>query len=279
MANKKFFGRVVRVTIKPKTGDGIILDGFDIAFDVDKNLEQEPNKAKITCYNLPDELRDKLQLKDDALLTLEAGYKQTYATIFEGNLTHALSAISGSDWVTNLEAEEKLKAYRSSFVAKSYGAGTPFKTVVEDIVKSFEGFKVTPEITRVISSIGETFPSGLTIDGPSAKVLSNVLRGVGLAFSIQNGQIQILEPGKASDKPPLVLDYSSGLVNVPQLGEKKEKATISFQCFINPELVPGRRVQLKEPKSVAGTYVAQVVKPKGSNFDNEFYDTVEAFVP
>jgi hypothetical protein len=187
-SGKRQFGRVVRVIVKSANGETTSIDGFDISFDVDKNLEPEPNKAKIKIYNLPEDFRNKLQLKDDSKITLEAGYRQTVAAIFEGNLTHALSGIEGPDWVTQITAEEGVKAYRSSYVAKSYGAGTPFKSVVEDIVKTFEGFKITPAITATLSSIGKSFPNGLTLDGQSAKVLNDILRGVGLGFSIQNGQ-------------------------------------------------------------------------------------------
>jgi hypothetical protein len=278
-SGKRQFGRVVRVIVKSANGETTSIDGFDISFDVDKNLEPEPNKAKIKIYNLPEDFRNKLQLKDDSKITLEAGYRQTVAAIFEGNLTHALSGIEGPDWVTQITAEEGVKAYRSSYVAKSYGAGTPFKSVVEDIVKTFEGFKITPAITATLSSIGKSFPNGLTLDGQSAKVLNDILRGVGLGFSIQNGQLQILRTGGANDQPAVQLDYSSGLVGIPQLGEKTDKATIKFQCFVQPEIVPGRRILLLEPKSVKGTYVCQTVKPKGSNFDNEFYDHIEAFIP
>ncbi len=274
------FGRVVRARITPKDGSSItVIEGFDVSFDIEKNLEQEPNKGKFKFYNLPEEFRNKLQLKDTDKIVFEAGYKDTVASIFEGNVTHVLSGIEGPDWVTNMEAEEGGKSYRQASVSKSYGEGTPFKTVVDDIVKTFDGLKVSPTVTAAIANIGKTFPNGLTIDGSSARVLNSILQGVGLTFSIQNGQMQILKFGGASDQPIVELDYSSGLVNIPQLGEKKDKATISFQCFTNPQIVPGRKVLLKQPKSARGTYVCQVVKIKGSTFDTEFYDTIEAFIP
>lgn len=274
------FGRVVRARISPADGSEVtLIEGFDVSFDIEKNTEQEPNKGKFKFYNLPEDLRNKLQLKDKDKISFEAGYKTTVASVFEGNVTHVLSGIEGPDWVTNIEAEEGGKAYRTSYVAKSYGEGTPFKTVVDDIVKTFEGLKVTPAVTATIANIGKTFPNGLTIDGSSARVLNSILQGVGLTYSIQNGQIQILASGASNDQPTIELDYSSGLVNVPQLGEKKDKATISFQCFTNPQIVPGRKVLLKEPKGARGVYVCNVVKIKGSTFDTEFYDTIEAFIP
>lgn len=274
----KFFGRVVRVHVKPKSADGFTVDAHDIAFDVEKTQEPEPNKAKVTLYNLEAAVRHKLQLKDDAEIEIEAGYVDTVATIFKGNITYAISELQGPDIVTSIEAEEGNKAYRSSFVAKSYGPGTPFKTVVKDIVKSFDGMGVTNEITKILDGIGDSFPNGLTIDGQSAKVLNDVLRGAGLAFSIQKGQIQIVKVGGASDEPAIALGYSSGLVGVPRLGEKKEQATITFQSFIQAGLVPRRKVQLDWIDD-QGEFVCQKVTHKGSNFDNEFYSTVEAFLP
>ncbi len=281
MADKRFFGRVCRATIVPQDNptDIVLLDGFDVSFDIEKTREQEPNKGKFTFYNLPESLRKRLQLKDTSKITFEAGYKDNTFVLFEGNLTHAMSGLQGGDWVTNLEAGEGHKVYRKSVVSKTFGKGTPFKTVVEYVVKSFEGMKITPQITSTIADITKSFPSGLTIDGPSARVLNEVLRGVGLAFSIQNGKLEINGSEGSTNDQPITLDYSSGLVNIPQLGEKKDKATINFQCFIRAGMVPFRKVVLLEPASVKGTYVCDSVKPKGSNFDNEYYDHVEAFIP
>ncbi len=281
---RKLFGRRVRVTIKPLATsakpDWIVVDGHDVAFDVEKNQEIEPNKGRVTIYNLEKKLRDRLQLKDDATVTIEAGYKDTMGVIFTGNITHVLSDIQGPDIITQIDAGESHKAYRGSYHAKSYGAGTPYKTVIEDIVKTFEGFKVTPAITNVISNIGKTVPNALTLDGKSANLLNSVLGPLGLAFSMQQGELQIVEKGKASDLPTVNLTYSSGLVNVPQIGEKKPpaKATISFQSFIQPELIPLRKVFVDWVES-KGEFVCVTVKHKGSNFDNEFYSTVEAFLP
>lgn len=272
----------MKVTIKPKPDspnpDWVVIDGNDVSFDIQKTQDIEPNKGRITIYNLAEKLRNKLQLKDDSSIVLEAGYKQTIAEIFSGNIIHAVSDIQGPDIVTSIDAAEGHKAYRKSYVAKSYGAGTPFKTVIEEIVKTFEGYKVTPSITKVISSIGKSVPNGLTIDGPSARVLNDVLQPLGYAFSIQKGEVQIIAVGGASDAPIVNLTYQTGLVGVPQLGEKKDKATITFQSFIQPELVPNRKVFVDWIES-KGNFVCQTVTHKGSNYDNQFYSTVEAFLP
>ncbi len=278
MANK-LFGRVVDAIIKPTATAGrqdwISTNGQDISFDVEKNTDVEPNKAKISIYNLEKKFRDRLQFDDHAVISLAAGYKDTSAIIFTGNITHAISTNEGPDIVTTIDAAEGHKAYRSSRVAKSYGAGTPYKTVIEDVISSFNGFKVTPAITNVIASIGKTVPNSLTLDGQSARVLNDVLTPLGFAFSMQNGEIQLLESGQPSSQPAVRLTYTSGLVGVPHIGEKKGKAAISFQSFIQPELIPGRRVFVDWIES-KGNFVCETVKHKGSNYDNEFYSTVEA---
>lgn len=271
----KLYGRSVTVIVEPPNEEGFKVDGHDIAFAIEKTSEPEPNKGNIVIYNLEARLRNRLQLKDDAVVTLKAGYLTTAATIFRGNITHVNSGQQGEDIVTTIEAGEGHKPYRSSFVAKTYGKGTPFKTVVQDIVKTFEGFKVTPSITRIISSIGDSFPAGITLDGPSAKVLTDVLRGTGLAWSIQNGEIQLIETGGASDQPLILLTYETGLVDLPKIGEKKDKATIEFKSFIQPGLFPGRKVSVNWIEG-KGEFTCQKVQHKGSNFDDEFYSTVEA---
>ena len=289
MAGEKLFGRRVRLTYKPASGEpatriegkAIDRDGFDISFEIDKTLQSEPNKGRITVFNLPEDLRAKLQPTDEDIFELEAGYKTTSALIFKGDHAHVTHRLNGGDWETAIEAGEGMKAYRKSYAAKSFGAGTPFKTVVEYVVKTFEGFKVTPAITRTLSNIGKSFPNGLTIDGQSAKVLNEILKQGGLEFSIQNGEIQMVKTDtQASDAPPIKLDYSSGLVDVPQSGEKAGKPVITFQSLIQPGLVPGRKVKLdvkgdgflKEVKCVD-------VKIRGSNFDTEFYCYVDGEVP
>lgn len=282
----KLFGRRTRLTIRPKDADAFYIDGksidrdgFDISFDIDKDMETKPNKAKFTVYNLPDNVRAKLEVDDNAVIEFEAGYKTTSAIVFKGNIAHVLSALEGPDMATHIEAGEGHKAYRKSYVAKSYGAGTPFKTVVEDIVKTFEGFKVTPAITRAISNVGKSFPNGLTIDGRSARVLNDVLKHGDLEFSINNNEIQIVKTDtRASDAPTIVLDYTSGLVNVPQLGDKDGKPKIDFQSLLQPGLVPGRKVQLDWGVGKKNV-VVRTVKITGSNFEDAFYCNCEAALP
>lgn len=284
----KLFGRVTRLRIIPKTGDIVTIhgksierEGFDLSFDIEKNLQTTPNKAKFTIYNLPDDVRAKLQLKDDDAIEFEAGYKTTSAVVFRGNVTHAIHYLDGADWVSVIEAGEGHKAYRKSYVAKSYGAGTPFKTVVEDIVKTFEGFKVTPAITKAISAVGKTFPDGLTIDGKSADVLNQVLKQGGLEFSIQGNEIQMVkEDTQASDAPAINLDYTSGLVGVPQIGEKEGKPTVTFDSLIQPGLVPGRKVFVGVDGVRYLELKCKTVKIVGDNgFGNDFYCKVEAELP
>jgi hypothetical protein len=287
LASRRLIGRRVKVTIKPKpesqTPDWVVIDGFDISFDIKKTAEPEPNKGRIAIYNMPERLRNKLQLEDDSTIVLEAGYKSNASVLFTGNITRAISDIQGPDIVTNIDAGEGHKAYRKSYVAKSYGEGTPLKTVIEDIVNTFDGFKVTPAITSVLANIGKTIPNALTLDGRSAKILNEVLAPLGYGYSIQNGTIQITQSLGASDEPPVNLTYATGLVGAPQLGEQKgtggaKKSTITFQSFIQPDLRPGRRVFVDwiERK---GNFVCETVTHKGSNYDNEFYSTVEAFLP
>lgn len=278
MANKTLFGRVCRLRIKTDAGELIIIDGFDMSFEIEKTREVQPNKAKFQIFNLPERIRNKMQLTDKDKIEFEAGYKLTASRVFIGDATHALSGTQGPDWVTTIEAQEGIKAYRSSYVAKSYGPGTPYKTIIEDVVKSFGVYKVTPQITKIISSLGKAAPNGLTVDGPSAKVLNDVLGGLGLAYSIQNDQIQILATSVGtSDLPAVKLGYDSGLVGIPQLGEKTEKATLSFQSLLQPELVPGRKVLLTT-QGVKGTFVCDNVKHKGDNFGKEFYSHCQAFL-
>lgn len=276
--SRALFGRVTRLLITPETGDQIQIEGFDMSFDIEKNLEPDPNKGKFTLYNLPEKVRAKLQLKDTAKIKFEAGYKTTAAVVFEGTLTHAISYISGADWVTDIESGEGSKAYRSSYVSKSYGKGTPYKTIIQDVVKTFDGYKVTPQITKLLASLGDAAPNGLVIDGPSAKVLNSMLRGFGMSFSIQRGQIQILQNGGASDLPAVKLGYDSGLVDIPQLGEKKDKATVTFKSLLQPELFPGRRVIIASP-GLNGTFIVADTKHKGANFGQEFYSVCQAALP
>ncbi len=260
-----------------EAGELIVVDGFDMSFDIEKTKEIQPNKAKFQVFNLPERIRNKMQLTDKAKVEFDAGYKTTTSQVFTGNATHALSDVQGADWVTTIEAQEGGKAYRSSYVAKSYGPGTPYKTIIEDVVKSFSVYKITPQITKVISSLGKAAPSGLTIDGPSAKVLNDVLNGLGLGYSIQNGQLQILKTGVGSDLPPVKLGYDSGLVGIPQLGEKTDKATVSFQSLLQGELFPGRKVLLASP-GIKGTFVCDNVKHRGANFGQEFFSHCQAFL-
>jgi hypothetical protein len=92
------------------------------------------------------------------------------------------------------------------------------------------------------------------------------------------------------DRFRIVLDDSSGLLEAPEMAEKKAETSdksgiptdvkprryMKFRCLMDGKIEPGRALQIVTPE-LSGLFVTESVTHAGSSFDNDFYSDGEAF--
>lgn len=273
--SEQLFDRVVKLTIADNE-----LEGFDCDFEVVRTTEPEPNKCKLKIFNLPEDIRVAAQ-KADAKLTIKAGYKNTAGQIFNGDIRYAPSAVIGADWVTTIEAGDGEKAYRETDVELTWSKGKNVSSLVDDIVKKFDGI-LPGNLSKVIKAkLNEQLPRGGGMSGQAMKLLNQLLQGYGYAVSIQDGKFQFLDSTGENQTTAVKLTPDSGLVNEPELGEKDKKtgkAKGKLRSLLQPSIIPGSVVDVEGTSSIKGRFVVQKVTHTGSNYSAPFYTDMEVFV-
>lgn len=279
--------------------------GLDIDFRIQKSERPEPNCISLNIYNLTSEQRQSLERlnlydpkkvkgvksKREAGRTLkggkngkprapkkgriqveiEAGYKSTgRSLLFRGDLRRAISSQQGASWLTKIEGEDGGRSLLSSRINESFPAGTTLEVVVRACAEAL-GVGLG-NILEVQSLLRRTFSHGTVCSGPASDELRGVLRGAGVAYSIQNGVLALRE----SSPDPVsvdayVLDESTGLVGVP---ERDANGTVEATCLLIPNISVGSHVTLAS-EDYRGTYRVVSVEHNGSTKGQAWYHKLE----
>lgn len=272
---QRLFGRQVRITVGTTE-----ITGLRMAFDVKRSLSKEPNTAEVTIYNLNAQHRAALQDKGNQLI-VEAGYGKELAVLFRGTIRTATSVHQGPDWITKVHSGDGEVEYRQKRVVESFKPGTPIKTVVKTVCQriGLSAGATEQAIDAATWRGGRTqFTQGMTLTGPAERVLTSLLDGAGLEWSIQDGQLQILPLGTALNADLVHLDKTSGLVGSPEIGEKEKKGkkfhVLKVTSLLNAKICPGRKLSL-DALLVKGNYRVDKVQHAGDTHDRPFYSIAE----
>lgn len=244
--------------------------GLRIVFRVKKSLDKEPNTARISIYNLAERTRAKLQ-GDGHRVILEAGYPETIATIFVGDTTRILHKQEGADWVTEIEAQDGRRAYAHSRASVSFSGGTRHSTVIRELVT-----RLGLPLAGALPELTGAFVHGFSWVGPAARALDDVLRGVGLEWSIQNNRVQILRPD-AVTQAVVELGPDTGLVGAPEFGssEKGKAPPVVTRALLSGRIVPGGKVKLNS-NAFKGGFRVLAVDHDGDTSGGAWYTRFEA---
>ncbi len=280
----ELFGRRARVSIGDiAAGDevgGASIGGarlpvqLRISFKVERDRKPEPNKNEVQVYNLSEESRAGIKKGD--LLTVEAGYADTIAEIYQGNVRTISHVQNGGDWITKLTAGDGETAHRTARVSESFGPNTKVSDVLKKLVDAY-GVKIgnADEMIKTKAKINQ-YLKGKTLYGQVSEQLERILAENGLEYSIQSGALQVVEIGKAVDAPAVKLASDSGLVGSPEIAEqgKDRKTVIKIRSLLQPLIIPGRLIDL-DSATKKGLVRADRVVHTGDTFGSVWHTDIE----
>ena len=267
----KLFRRTAALTIGT-----LRLVELDFSFNIEKSLDREPNTAEIQVYNLSETSRKAIEQTARQRVQLEAGYQQPAGTrvIFDGDLRKAHSRREGPDVVTEVEAADGERAYRTARVNRSFGAGTSLGSVIQSIGRSLGvGVGNLAELATQagFEGLGQLFSEGTVTSGPAREEFSGLLDSAGIEWSIQDNTLQLLPRGQALAGTAVVLSSDTGLVESPSVDSE---GVATAKMLMIPDVFPGRKVQI-ESEFVRGLYRVTKAKFIGSTFGTEWFIEIE----
>ena len=267
--------RSVRTSFTQRLPNTIEVENLRIAFNIDKTLGNDPNKASISIYNLSADTRAELQYSP-LHVRLDAGYEDATARLFEGDVRWGASTHVGVDWRSDLQLGDGERSTKHARVRRSYKSGVGIKTVLAGIAKSM-GLKLPRNIDQA-TDLSREFAAGVSIVGPAGKELTKALIGTGYVWSIQDGKLQILKQADIRPDQAAVISPENGLIGVPTLGypqTAKGKPVLTARMLLYPRLTPGGKVQL-DSNALKGDYKVLSVRHSGDTHGSDWFTVIEA---
>ena len=279
---------------------GISFDNIDeeknaltISFDIDKDVTQESNKAKLKIMNLADEDIRKIE-KADTKVEIYAGYKDNGGTVhmFSGTVISAKTKDDGKDVTTELTLSDGQVALRDTVVSLSFAPGTSAKTIIETLANEM-GLPVV--YGKDVDFLG--YADGYSCVGAAKSAMTEVCRANRLTWSIQNGIITIILDGGITENRGFVFSPSSGLIGSPERivksrpkedkttekrkrkqKTKKEKpdkkAGWKINVLLSPTVNAGDAVKV-ESRLISGWFRVETVKHTGNLIGGEWATELE----
>lgn len=268
---KELFGRIYQVTI-----DTLDVSALRCAFKTKKDLKPTPNTCELRIWNLSADSRKLLSAKKALKCRVEAGYESTgLSQIFLGEVRSATHEVDGPDIVTEVTTGDSDKAFNATRLHLPVGPLVPTSVVLENIAKKLGvGKGNLPAIAPVLAAKGKAtiFGVGTAFSGSAARAMTDLCRSAGLEWSVQDGNLQILDLNKELEGRAVKLSPSSGLIGSPTVDGK---GVVKAKALMIPELTPGRLVVF-DSKAVQGGYRIQVVAHTGDTHAGDWYIELEA---
>lgn len=265
------FNRNIRVTFG-KVGQTLtrVSDLF-IQFDLEKNSESEPNKGAIQINNLNRDSRALLQAQDVSVL-LEVGYAGIYDKLAVGQISRAPTERSRMETVTKIEFEDGRKQYTEARINTSFAPGVTTKQVLESLASELK-----VGIGTIKGTIEEAFQNGLTLSTNVRAALDDITGKMGVEWSIQDNNLQILPRNTPSELLGILLTPETGLVESPIEREdaKKGGKFIEFKSLMRAQLKPGVAVEIQS-RETSGFFKIRKARYQGDNRKGPFHVSCEA---
>lgn len=238
-----------------KAGSGLLVENLRVHFEVSKTVKSAPNVAVIKIFNLSPINEAKIKNEFDEVL-LNAGYEGALRLVFRGNIKHVYRYRDKSDYITEIEAGDGDKDFRSATMNETLAAGTTNAQLVDRAVGSF---KTTGGTTKGAVQINDRARlRGKVISGNTRDVLHDVARESGANWSIQDGQLVIVKANGVLPDEAIVITADTGMLGAPEINDKG----IAVKCLLNPQLRVNGAIKLDNNGIKAKRQKAQALGKK-----------------
>jgi hypothetical protein len=227
-----------------------------IEFDVQLTSRSGLNKAVIKLYNLSDRSVGHLE-RPQTVVTLSAGYPDLIAQIFSGSIAERGATTewtSGGDRITTIEAGEGELELQQTRIASSFAGKTSVIEVLEGIAGALNVGLYQPDQIPSLE-----YQSGWVFAGLARSALDSIARDLRVEWSIQGGQLLLIEPGATTTESAYLISPASGLIGPA----KRVKQGVELTSLLLPGLRPSRRVTV-ESDALSGFFKPTEVQHQGS---------------
>lgn len=246
-----------------------------VDFDIELTKSRDANKATISIFNLSEDTRNKIS-KRNGYVSLSAGYQNNLLEIFTGDISKVTHKKDGTEFITEIKAEDGRALMSRARIALMLTFDVTFERAVDEVL-SAGGFN-RGNVDSAISTLRSrghkfpTYPEGITLFGKCSDMLERLFRDANLRWSLQSGQVLVLDKRLDSASRVIKISKASGLLGTPEVGDKG-KMTVETQ--LQGRIKPGIDYVLHS-RMFDGRYRADKVRHVGSTFGTDWKTVIES---
>ncbi|QBH97290.1 hypothetical protein EKN56_13310 [Limnobaculum zhutongyuii] len=206
------FNRIAELVVGEVDGNAVIIKDLRFSFEIKKDNDKSTNKLTLKIYNMNNQTRCLVEQVNNCVM-LKAGYEDDIGaiTIFTGTVVSAWTIREGNDTITEMSVRDGILPLRQNKISVSYAPGTSALDILDDISHTFSiPVKSFPE-----NIIDKPYIRGFAFCGKAETAMSNICNYLGLTWSIQNNEIQILNKNNPVTDELVVLTPDNGLIGFP----------------------------------------------------------------
>ena len=280
MAGFDNFDREYRIAIGKKGSRGFEIGEksiqqpvpLHINFSLQKADLTTQNTGKVTIWNLSPAHLAVLNEKD-CILSLRAGYGNHLSLIFAGVVSFATTTTDGADRKTEIEVIDSLVESRDTYVAVSYNGKVNWKKIFDDVAAQMG---VAISYSYNAKNYLKDIHNGFSYVGKGCNVLTRGCNSCGLAWSLQNGVLQVKRPKDVMSKEVYLLKADTGLIGIPaQVVVSQDDATgvnqlgWDVEYFLNGAINIDDYVKV-ESKIISGYFRVYSIEMQGDNLSGDW---------
>jgi hypothetical protein len=285
------FDRVYKLQVGKKgQTKGVEITKLHITFDISKTAKKNPNSCTVVVWNLQKSTREKFE-EPNGRLVLYAGYAEDVGPImiFQGNVTGASTERDGADIKTTFELADGYRELRDSTISVGYAEGIDSKRMLQDTSKSLGMPLTLPDDAPY-----RTWQNGFSYYGSSRVLMDKITSATNLEWSVQNGEVQVIEKAGVTTRKGVLISSHSGMVKSPVRVKqaKVQKAGTKTEVIPNaesdsgwkvttllmPGINPGDRVIL-ESLSANGIFRVEAITHKGDSHGGDWHSEMTLVDP
>lgn len=274
------FLRTGEIIVGQPQGEAVSIKDLRFEFDITKTASKTANEASLKIYNAAPTTITLMETVNNVVI-IKAGYVNDIGaiTIFTGTTCRSLTYQDGPDIITEMELRDSVIPLRDAKISVSFPPNTSAMTVLDGVAKNF-GLLIKKSISKVQD---KQYVGGYAYNGRVRDAMDRVCNYLGLEWSAQDSEIQIIKKGGVYADTAVVLSKDTGMIGYPRreaktmtektaakqgikYGQKgivrtvvdvedptaklKDRVTLEVQGYrvkslLNPAIYPGAYVQLK----------------------------------
>jgi hypothetical protein len=225
------------------------INDLDIDIDITKDLDEEPNEAVVTIYNLNKTVREQLldaNAKDLPIKILFTPFgSENLQTAFVGEVEKVTSKPTRPGFATHLECSSQKWQHRALYIdKKTYAAGTAINTIVDDFVKAINIPSEIDEIPTTGILLAQSF------SGPAFPLLQRFVFDFGMFCYIIDGLLKITNVYEPVN--PITVEITENiLLESPQPAERSDAIDVELHTVTETvNLDPLRKLSRRQKKAI-----------------------------